>query len=281
MFTIDELLQPSSLEEASALLTANPEAVVLGGCGFLKMGSRRITKAMDLSRCGLNGIRETESQIELDAMTTLYDVETSTALNRLADAVLPKAVGNILGVQFRRCATIGASVYSKYGFSDILPALMVLHTEVELMRAGRMSLPEFMDKPIVRDILLRVIIRKDNRHAAYLNLRNASADFPIVNAAVSRHRGQWTIVGGADQARQCWRQRPVNMLRSCLPNKRTSLKLPQWQLKNLRSDPITKRPPNTVGPCLRRWRNGRWRRCWYANNNDHKQKNVCSGRGAG
>lgn len=197
MFTIDELLQPSSLEEASALLTANPEAVVLGGCGFLKMGSRRIAKAMDLSHCGLNGVRETESQIELDAMTTLYDIETNTALNRLADAVLPKAVGNILGVQFRRCATIGASVYSKYGFSDILPALMVVDTEVELMRAGRMSMADFMDKPVVRDILLRVIIQKDSRHAAYQNLRNASADFPIVNAAVSQHHGQWTIVGGA------------------------------------------------------------------------------------
>lgn len=197
MFTIDELLQPSSLEEASAMLTANPEAVVLGGCGFLKMGSRKIAKAMDLSRCGLNGIRDTELQIELDAMTTLYDIETNQALNRFADAILPRAVGNILGVQFRRCATIGASVYSKYGFSDILPALMVLDTEVELMRAGRMSLVDFMDKPIVRDILLRVIIHKDNRHAAYLNLRNASADFPIVNVAVSRHHGQWTIVGGA------------------------------------------------------------------------------------
>ena len=179
------------------MLTVNPEAVVLGGCGFLKLGSRRIAKAMDLSHCGLNGVRETESQIELDAMTTLYDIETNTALNRLADAVLPKAVGNILGVQFRRCATIGASVYSKYGFSDILPALMVVDTEVELMRAGRMSMADFMDKPVVRDILLRVIIQKDSRHAAYQNLRNASADFPIVNAAVSQHHGQWTIVGGA------------------------------------------------------------------------------------
>ena len=197
MFTIDELLQPSSLEEASAMLTANPETVVLGGCGFLKMGTRRIAKAMDLSRCGLNGIRETELQIELDAMTTLYDIEINPALNRLFDAVLPKAIGNILGVQFRRCATIGASVYSKYGFSDILPALIVLDTEVELMRAGRMSLADFMEKPVVRDILLRVIIHKDSRHAAYQNLRNASADFPIINAAVSQHRGQWTIVGGA------------------------------------------------------------------------------------
>lgn len=179
------------------MLTANPETVVLGGCGFLKMGTRRIAKAMDLSRCGLNGIRETELQIELDAMTTLYDIEINTTLNRLGDGVLPKAVGNILGVQFRRCATIGASVYSKYGFSDILPALMVLDTEVELMRAGRMPLVEFMDKPVVRDILLRVIFHKDNRHAAYHNLRNASADFPLVTAAVSLHQGQWRIVGGA------------------------------------------------------------------------------------
>ena len=197
MFTIEQLLQPSSLDEAAVMLSENPDLVVLGGCGFLKMGSRRIAKAMDLSRCGLEEIRETETQIELNAMTTLYDIETNASLRDCFDGILPRAIGHILGVQFRRCATIGASVYSEYGFSDILPALLVLDTEVELLRAGRMPLAEFLDKPVTRDLLVRVIIHKDDRRASYRDLRNASADFPIVNAAVSLYRGQWAIVGGA------------------------------------------------------------------------------------
>jgi CO/xanthine dehydrogenase FAD-binding subunit len=106
-----------------------------------------------------------------------------------------------LGTQFRRCATVGASVYSKYGFSDILPGLLVLDSEVELIKNGRMPLREFLEKPIARDVLTCVYIRKDERRASYQCLRNASADFPILNAAVSKHGSQWTVAVGARPAR--------------------------------------------------------------------------------
>ena len=197
MFTIDELLQPQSLAEAGEMLSASPDLVVLGGCGFLKLGSRRIGKALDLSRCGLGNIMEENDHICIGAMTTLYDIEKNPSLLQFFNGVLPRAIGNILGTQFRRCATMGASVYSKYGFSDILPALLVLDTEVELLKNGRMALPEFLAKPITRDILTRIYIKKDQRHAAYQNLRNASADFPMLNAAVSKQDNQWKIVVGA------------------------------------------------------------------------------------
>ena len=201
MFTIDKLYQPRNIAEAAELLTEYPDITVLGGCGFLKLGNRKIAAALDLSLCNLHEINETEQQIELGAMVTLRDVEVNPALNQSFDGVLPKAVANILGVQFRHCARIGASVYSKYGFSDILPALLALDTQVELLRSGRMSLNEFLAKPIARDILTRITIRKDSRRAAYQNLRNAGADFPILNAAVSRHEKQWTVIVGARPAR--------------------------------------------------------------------------------
>ena len=201
MFTIDKLYQPRNIAEAAELLTKYPDITVLGGCGFLKLGNRKIATALDLSRCSLAEISETEQYIELGAMVTLRDVEVNPALNHTSDAVLPKAVAHILGVQFRRCATIGASVYSKYGFSDILPALLAMNTEVELLRSGRMPLGDFLAKPISRDVLISVRIIKDSRRAAYQNLRNAGADFPILNAAVSRHEKQWTVIVGARPAR--------------------------------------------------------------------------------
>ena len=201
MFTIDELVQPENLGEAAAILTDSPDVVVLGGCGFLKLGSRRIRKAMDLSRCGLGSIEENTEYIQIGAMATLYDIEINHSINGLFNGIVSKAVGNILGTQFRRCATIGASVYSKYGFSDIIPTLMVLDTEVELLQNGRMPLKEFLDNPITRDILTNIFIKKDDRQASYQNMRNASADFPILNAAVSKVGNQWTVVVGARPAR--------------------------------------------------------------------------------
>ncbi len=46
---------PSSLEEACQLLSSDPKNhVALGGCCWLRLGNRRIRKAVDLSRLGLD-----------------------------------------------------------------------------------------------------------------------------------------------------------------------------------------------------------------------------------
>ena len=49
MFTIDKLYQPRNIAEVAELLTQNPDITVLGGCGFLKLGNRKINTALDLS----------------------------------------------------------------------------------------------------------------------------------------------------------------------------------------------------------------------------------------
>lgn len=222
MFTIDELLQPGTVGEAAEILKRIPDVVVLGGCAFLKMGARKIPTALDLSKCGLDAIIENDETIEIGAMATLRDLEKIPVLNRYFDAVVPRSVGNIIGVQFRSCVTVGASVYSKYGFSDLLTALMVLDAEVELINNGRMPLADFMDKPYPRDILTRIFIKKDDRHASYQNLRNASADFPILNAAVSRYGTRWTIVVGA---------RPLKAMIAVETSKKlSSMPVDQWDV---------------------------------------------------
>ncbi len=201
MFRIDELFQPRTIAEAAELLEKYSDITVLGGCGFLKLGNRRVAKAIDLSRCDLHSIREAEQKIEIGAMVTLRDIETYPGFLRLFTGALPKATGNIMGVQFRRSATVGASVYSKYGFSDLIPVLLALKTEVELLRGGRMQLDDFLEKPLSRDILIRLFITKDERRVSYQNMRNSRTDFPIVNAAVSRVGNDWRVVVGARPAR--------------------------------------------------------------------------------
>ena len=75
-----------------------------------------------------------------------------------------------MGVQLRNSATVGGSVYARFGFSDILTCLMALDTYVELHHEGVVPLAEFAARPVSRDdrdILVRIIIRKDGRKAAY------------------------------------------------------------------------------------------------------------------
>lgn len=197
MFTLTDLVQPETLETAYQVLSDKRNNTILGGCAFLKMSSKRIGTAIDLSNLDLKYIKETDGFIEIGGMTSLRELETHTLLRESFNGVIPKAVRNIIGVQFRNCVTVGASVFAKYGFSDLITALLVLDTEVDLYKGGRMPLADFLKKPKGKDILVRIWVKLVNCKATYLNLRKSASDYSILNVAVSKHNDQWTIVVGA------------------------------------------------------------------------------------
>lgn len=197
MFKLRDLVQPVTLEQAFELLTSKKSNTVLGGCAFLKLGGKRITTAIDISKLGLDFINDQPELIEIGAMATLRDLEISRVLMEYFNGVIPQAVGNVVGVQFRNTVTAGGSVFSKYGFSDLLTALLALDTEVELYKGGHMSLTGFLDRPYEKDILTKIMIKKNARQAAYQSLRNSAADYPVLNVAVSCLDGHWLIAVGA------------------------------------------------------------------------------------
>lgn len=197
MFTVQEFVQPETIEEAYSILISRRNNTVIGGSAFLRMGSKKISTAVDLSKLELNDIKDRNDYIEIGAYATFRDVEISPLLLNHFQGILPRAVKNIIGIQFRNIVTVGASVFSKYGFSDFITALLVLDTEVELYKGGRMSLNEFLEKPYEKDILLRLFIKKSQRQASYQDLRSSASDYPILNVAVSRLEDQWTIAVGA------------------------------------------------------------------------------------
>ena len=90
---------------------------MLGGCAYLRLGSQKINTGVDLSKLGLRYIKDNASSIEIGAMASLRDIETNVALNKYADGLLPKAVANIIGVQFRNvCDCWRISLYALWLF---------------------------------------------------------------------------------------------------------------------------------------------------------------------
>ena len=201
MFTLRNVVQPQSIGEAYEMLLARKTNTILGGCGFLKMGSQFIDTGIDLTRLELSYIRENDGCIEIGASTSLREIETNPVLAQTFSGVLSQAVSHIIGVQFRNVATIGASVFSKYGFSDILTALLVLKTEVVLYKGGRISLADFLEQPFAKDILTAISIKLDDRSAAYQCLRNSASDFPVLNVAAACLNDKWCIAVGARPGR--------------------------------------------------------------------------------
>lgn len=196
MFTIKNYVVAETMEQAYEL-NQKRNNVILGGIGWLKMGNRNIQTAIDLSKLGLDKIEEDEESFKIGCMCTLRDIETNKNLNSYFSGAIAKALVHIVGVQFRNCATIGGSIYSRFGFSDILTCLLALDTYVELHNGGIISLAAYKDMYYDRDVLVRIIIKKDPRKTAYLTHRMSATDIPVLAVAVSKVEAKWQVVLGA------------------------------------------------------------------------------------
>lgn len=186
MLSFNTLLRPTSVEEAYDMAVKHKFAPLLAGTCWTRLGRRIHPVAIDLSGLDLRYIREGESDIRIGAMATQADVENHPALKELGKGILSKAVHEILGVQFRNMATMGASVAAKFGFSDIIPALLALHAHVELYKGGRMPLADYLEHYGERDILTEIIIPKQDIPVAIEALRISRGDFPLLTGAIAK-----------------------------------------------------------------------------------------------
>jgi CO/xanthine dehydrogenase FAD-binding subunit len=196
---INEYLKPASIDEAFVLCSEG--AVVIGGGAFLNLGEKLIDKAIDLSSLGLDYINESVNQIEIGAMATLRDIETSSIIKQNFNGVLSKTAASIMGVQVRNISTIGGSIYGKYGFSDIITTLLALDAQVELYKAGFMSLENFLNSNVEKDIILKVSIKKNISNAVFASVRKTDTDFSILNVAAAMVEGHLRLSVGARPGR--------------------------------------------------------------------------------
>lgn len=197
MFTVMDIVQPDTVEEAYSILNKRKTNQVIGGSAFLRMGKKRIGTGIELSNLNLDYIKENEDYVEIGSMTTFRTLETSSIIKNNFGRLIEDSVKDIIGIQFRNVVTVGATVFSKYGFSDLIVALLSLDTEVELYKAGRISLEEFLNRDYEKDLLIKVYIKKTIKNASYKSLRNAKSDYPILNVSVSKNMGKFKLCVGA------------------------------------------------------------------------------------
>lgn len=196
MITIKEYIKAESLEQAYEL-NQKKKNKIIGGMLWLKMGSGMIDTAIDLCGLGLDKTDETENEFIIGAMTTLRTLETHEGLNKYTDYAFKRAFENIVGVQFRNLATIGGSLWGRYGFSDVLTLLISLDCSVELYKGGIVPIAQFASMKPDRDIIVRIIIKKVKGSFAYSDMRIQSTDFPVLNCAVSYFDEMWRCSVGA------------------------------------------------------------------------------------
>lgn len=194
MITIQNYVRAESLEQAYEL-NQKKSARILGGMLWLKMAKNTVGTAVDLSGLGLDTIEETGEGFSIGAMVTLRQLEQHPGLNACTGGAFAKALAPIVGVQFRNMATVGGSVWSRFGFSDVLTLLLALDTTVELYKGGLVPLETFAAMPYDRDLLVRVHIRKTPGRVAYEAMRIQRTDLPVLTCAVSDMGGARAVIG--------------------------------------------------------------------------------------
>ena len=179
MLKIKEYVKAESMEHAWEL-NQKRSAKILGGMLWLKMSSQNIQTAVDLSGLGLDQIEETEDAFTIGCMATLRQMELHPGLAAYTAGAMAESVRHIVGVQFRNLATVGGSIYGRYGFSDVLTLLLGLESYVELYKGGIIPLKEYANMKYDRDILVRIIVKKRPVNMYYEAVRITETDLPVL-----------------------------------------------------------------------------------------------------
>ena len=188
-----------TLDEAYALNTKKSTVIVAGNMWLRMCGMRRQT-ALDLSALGLDYIKEDEQGFTIGAMTTLRTMETHAALNAAFGGVFARAFEPIVGTQFRNGATVGGSVFSRFGFSDVSTLLLAMGAKVVTHARGEVPLDEFQKEKWDRDILIAIRIEK-GRSAAIESVRLSKTDIPVLVCAASADERGVRVALGSRPAR--------------------------------------------------------------------------------
>ena len=200
MITIQKYVRAQSLEEAWKL-NQNKRNRILGGMLWLRLGKGSVNTAIDLCNLGLDTIEETDEQFSIGAMATLRDIEMHQGLNAYTAGAVADSVKDIVGVQFRNMATVGGSIWGRFGFSDVLTVFLALDSYVELYKGGIVPLEDFAKMKKDNDILVRLIVKKTPCKVVYSSMRNQSTDFPVLACAVSQMNGEYRASIGARPGR--------------------------------------------------------------------------------
>ena len=172
---------PSSVEEAWALNQKKSNHILAGGL-WLRFMKQPFDTAIDLKNLSLDRIEILSDCIRIGSSVTLHQMETDNFLNAMTGNAFRSALQNIVGVQFRNAATVGGTIFSRFGFSDLIPLLLVLDASVTIYGGEYRTVPfrEFLDLPFSRDLIISVELPKKNRKVICRSQRMSSTGFPVL-----------------------------------------------------------------------------------------------------
>jgi carbon-monoxide dehydrogenase medium subunit len=194
-----DYVRANTLDEALTLLARNEDARILAG-GHSLIPAMKLRLAMppllvDIGRIkDLSYIREDHGQIQIGAMTTHYQIESSDLLKKICP-LLPECAGHIGDVQVRNKGTIGGSVAHSDPSGDWPAAIIALNAELvavskngeRLVKADDFFVDLMTTALDAGEILREIRINKSNNRTgqAYAKMHHPASGFAVVGVAAN------------------------------------------------------------------------------------------------
>lgn len=184
MITSTTTLVPDSPAAAYDAYRQAASAVFLAGTQGLKYRKEHYELAVDLSKAGLSYIEEEGDEIDIGAMTPLWQIKISPVIQKLAGGAVSRAISDIADKDIQRYGTLGGVISGKGAFS------------VLLQDKGRMSLEDYLQCPPMGELVTGISIAREEVYTAYKAYRRLPSDEPYLVGAASLRDDSWRIVVG-------------------------------------------------------------------------------------
>jgi len=194
-----EYARPRSMDEAFRLIRER-HGTAIGGAAWLRTNTKTMALGVDLDGLGLEYIREAGERIEIGAMTTYRELETSQLLKARFGPLFEATVSHVVGIQLRNIITVGGTVAGRYGFSDLNTTLCALGAKAVFYPGQTVDLADFIEKGAETPFLLEKILLPASMKASYQQMRISENDFPIINTASAWTGSDWRIAVGSRPA---------------------------------------------------------------------------------
>jgi len=197
MLKIGAYHSPTTLTEAVTLLDEDGRTVIAGGTDLLvnPRYMAGVHEVVDISKLGLDYIREEHSWLHIGAGATMRTVARHPKIQALANAILARGAAVCGSPNIRNMATLVGNVASALPSADTPPSLVALNAQVVLVgMQGERILPldSFFVGP-AKSVRERELIRElripmdniDSLRGGFYKIGRTFEDISMVNAAAT------------------------------------------------------------------------------------------------
>ncbi|HMD99332.1 MAG TPA: xanthine dehydrogenase family protein subunit M [Terriglobia bacterium] len=193
---VEAFYRPSTIPEALRFLAKGHGRgrFVAGGTHVVVQADRSIRFLVDITRLGLDYVRQGSRACVVGATTTMAGIENSPAMLALANGILATAASTSGSVQERNMATVGGDLANASPAADIATPLLALDAVVVVADArGRRKIPlaDFFSGPhrtvLGRALLVEIVVPAPPRGGrvgwSFQKLGRTESDISVVNVA--------------------------------------------------------------------------------------------------